>query len=109
MRTELQSINDHARLDQWKRLIQECRNSGMSVRSWCKQNNVSEPSYYYYLKKIRQSIVDSETQTFVPLVMNHEEAKSSEIIEIRKGDIHIQVPCNIDLTILMNILKVLVC
>lgn len=42
------------RLEQWKKLISQCQASGMSVCSWCKQNNVSEPSYYYYLKRIRK-------------------------------------------------------
>lgn len=27
--------------------------SGLSVRAWCKQNNVCEGSYYYYLKRLR--------------------------------------------------------
>lgn len=44
MRTKIQNINDDARLNHWKQIIQECRNSGLPVKTWCYQNNVSEPS-----------------------------------------------------------------
>lgn len=58
MRTKIQTINDSARLNQWNLTIQECRNSGVSVRKWCQQNDVSEASYYYYLKKMKNQIKD---------------------------------------------------
>ncbi len=54
MRTKIQSVNDNVRLSQWKQIIQNCRESGLSVKRWCSENNISEPSYYYYLKKFRE-------------------------------------------------------
>ena len=32
-------VSQKAKLNQMAELIQECRNSGMSVRDWCKENN----------------------------------------------------------------------
>ena len=47
------------RLEQWKKLISECQASGLSVCSWCQQNDVREQTYYYYLKKIREQTIEN--------------------------------------------------
>jgi hypothetical protein len=41
------------RLKQWAKIIQTCQGSGMTVVSWCNQNNVKTKSYYYWLRRIR--------------------------------------------------------
>ena len=46
-------------MEQWRKYIAECQASGMSVRSWCKQNNLSEQTYYKYLRRFRQELCDS--------------------------------------------------
>ena len=56
---QVTQVKTQLRLEHWKQLISECQASGMSVCSWCKENNVSEPSYYYYLKRLRQQAIDS--------------------------------------------------
>lgn len=50
-------VKMHLRLEQWKKIISECQNSGMSIRSWCVQNGLKEHSYYYYLKKLREQAI----------------------------------------------------
>ena len=40
-------------VEDWKKIIIECRNSGQPVNQWCKQNNVKENRYYYWLNVIR--------------------------------------------------------
>lgn len=42
------------RIEQWKKIIADCQDSGLSVKTWCNQNGFKEQSYYYYLKKIRE-------------------------------------------------------
>lgn len=56
---QVTQVKTQLRLEHWKQLISECQASGMSVCSWCKENNVSEPSYYYYLKRLRQQTIAS--------------------------------------------------
>lgn len=50
---EITPVKIQFRMEQWVRLIKEFLASGMSVKSWCQQNNISESAYYYWLKKIR--------------------------------------------------------
>ncbi|MHC1749625.1 MAG: hypothetical protein AB9856_15245 [Cellulosilyticaceae bacterium] len=35
------------RLAQWVPIIKECRNSDLSVKHWCQQNNVNEKRFYF--------------------------------------------------------------
>ena len=41
------------RIKQWTKIIEACQTSGMTVASWCSQNNVKVKSYYYWLRRIR--------------------------------------------------------
>lgn len=51
---EITQVKVRFRMSQWMKLIKECQDSGLSVKSWCQQNGTKESSYYYWLKKIRK-------------------------------------------------------
>jgi len=40
--------------EKWQTMIQERTESGLSIKTWCTNNQVSEASYYYWLKTIRE-------------------------------------------------------
>lgn len=52
-------VKKQFRMEQWKKRITECQASGMSVKSWCKQNGLCEQTYYKYLKQFRQELCDT--------------------------------------------------
>ena len=56
---QVSQVKRQFRIEQWKKYITECQVSGMSVRSWCKQNNLCEQTYYKYLRRFRQELCDS--------------------------------------------------
>lgn len=58
-------------LQRWKVLIQEQMNSKLKLLKWCKQNNVSKDSYYYWFKKIQ---IEAESES------NSESKSESESI-----------------------------
>lgn len=41
-------------MNEWRQLIHERQQSGLSVRAWCQQNGIRENSYYYWLRIIRE-------------------------------------------------------
>ncbi len=47
------------RMEEWRKRIAECQASGMAVSRWCKQNGYCEQTYYKYLKRIREEMVDA--------------------------------------------------
>lgn len=46
------------RLEQWKAIIADCQNSGLSAREYLRQNQIREGAYYYWLHKIRKSYLN---------------------------------------------------
>ena len=47
------------RVEEWRKRITECQASGIPVSHWCKQNGYCEQTYYKYLKRIREEMVDA--------------------------------------------------
>lgn len=39
---------------QWKKLIKEQSESDLSIREWCRQNNLSHGKFYYWQRIIRE-------------------------------------------------------
>ena len=59
MEHSLQTLNAAQRVQIWGERIVKCRNSGMSVRAWCKENEISEKTYYYWQRKLYQQMVST--------------------------------------------------
>lgn len=55
----MDKITHEMRLIKWTPIIRECRGSGMSVKSWCVQNNVNEKQFYYWQRLIREKAFDT--------------------------------------------------
>ena len=54
-------MGKHISKDDQMRLIQECRNSGLSDYQWCSLNGISHSTFYRWVTKLR-----TETCTPVP-------------------------------------------
>lgn len=52
MEQSLQALSKQERLEAWTTRIMDCRNSGMSVRSWCQENGLNENTYYYWQRRL---------------------------------------------------------
>lgn len=53
------------RLMKWTAIIKECRNSGMTVAAWCRENNISNKSFYYWQRKIRTKVFDNVKESTI--------------------------------------------
>lgn len=40
-------VKSQLKLEHWKRVISECQASGIQVKQWCLQNNVSKDQYCF--------------------------------------------------------------
>ena len=52
MEQNLQEFNANPNLLEWSERIASCRNSGMSVREWCKVNGIPLSTYYNQQRKV---------------------------------------------------------
>ena len=124
MDSKVKSLTAQYRYDKWVAIISEHNASGLGIRDWCRQNNVNETSYYYWLKKIRHSIVESIDQddrnsevSFVPMLSqpktnelsNLNNDKMSSIAQpevvIKLGEITIEFGNQTSQELILNVLR----
>ena len=53
------------RQQEWTNLIRQQQESGLNIRQWCKTHQISEPSFYYHLRCIREDMVKSQSNEIV--------------------------------------------
>jgi transposase-like protein len=54
----------------WRRMVRQWRNSGLSVRAFCAEQGLSEPSFYAWRRTLAER--DEATVPFVPLTVTPE-------------------------------------
>jgi hypothetical protein len=59
----------------WRRLIEEWRVSGLTVRAFCARRAVSEPSFYAWRRELQQR--DADHVAFVPVRVLDPEAPTA--------------------------------
>ena len=86
--TAITEIKSKVSIDEWRQRIIACQSSGMSVKSWCRENGVATSSYYHYLRKIREPVL--EEGQIVPL--EFPKPVSSPGIRIESAGITVTLP-----------------
>lgn len=88
--TAITEIKTKVSLQEWQKRILDCQSSGMRVKAWCRENGISTGSYYFHLRKIRESVLE-ENQ-----IVSLEKPKpaTSDAIHIESGSITITLPEN---------------
>ena len=102
--TAITEIKSKVSLQEWQQRVLDCQNSGMSVKAWCQQNGISTGSYYFHLRKIRESVL--EENQIIPL--EPPKPVSSTGIRIESAGITITLPETItpeQLTAVLTALK----
>ena len=67
MSSGLQKYNKNRKLDEWVLQVEECRNSGKTVKDWCREQNLSVSTYYLRQKKVYEAL--KQTNTFYEVSM----------------------------------------
>ena len=52
MGSELQTMNGQNKLALWAERVSACRSSALSVRDWCRENDICEQTYYRWQRKL---------------------------------------------------------
>ena len=108
----IKEIKSELRHREWTAQIQECQNSGMTVKEWCESSGIKLSTYYSRLKAVREETLSRQPKLheIVPVSVSTEltgnravlpekssfsdKPKSTEKIIIRKNGVEIELPCN---------------
>lgn len=105
------------RLQQWADQIRECQNrsTGMSVKEWCSQHELTAANYYYRLKEVRKACLDHISNNAIPqsivpvpagLMSGDSQPDSVSILEVSVNNVSIHVTNETSPELLMMVLQV---
>ena len=60
---ELRKVKYELNLDEWRKLVYECRNSGQTIRAWCEDHHICTQTYYRW----QRAVWDAEKHTLPEL------------------------------------------
>ena len=103
MSKEIMAVKKQVRLENWAAEVESCTASGLTVQQWCRDNGMSPKTYYYHLRKVRESAIES-IPAIVPL---SNKVVLSEKIEISDGEINIAMPADMNIEALSTVIRVL--
>jgi hypothetical protein len=52
---DVQKITHEVRLQNWSRIVTDCRSSGQTVKAWCESHHINIKTYYYWQKRVCQA------------------------------------------------------
>lgn len=76
------AIKHQHRLQTWTPVIHECKNSGMTIKAWCAENNVNEKQFYYWQRRVREEVLgqmviaNTQNPTFIQIPDDPKQKKS---------------------------------
>ena len=68
------------RRQSWALMLREQSASGLSIKDWCEQNNLSTKAFYYRRRQVQSMILDSvEEPRFTELVMPAQTERNTDL------------------------------
>ena len=86
MNNGLRVVKENSNLAEWTRQVEECRNSGLSVRKWCEQKGIAQSTYTYRQNKVWKAI-NQRSNTFVEMPV--EESSDMAVVSHIAATVHI--------------------
>lgn len=96
------AVRDEYRAQQWALAIHECSNSGLSNREFCRQRGISEKSFYYWQRKLREQIVNEASPKLVQL---DSRSVLEDVLHIQYRGAELKLPGGVDVDAVATILR----
>ena len=97
-------------LQEWRGMLRECKESGLTVKNWCAERGITEHAYYYRLRKLRQAACEALQQAQpvqlaeIPLAPKETEFRAQLRLTTQAGTLEI---ADADCEVLDHVLRVM--
>ncbi len=79
-------VKREVQMQEWAARIQECRESGMSVSAWCRENGIAPKTYYYHLRKLREKLCEQ-----IPVEVAAVPESTDAVMRVSSGGIRVEI------------------
>lgn len=99
------------KLQNWTLIIKDQKDSGLKVKEYCFQHNISKDAYYYWYRKVREAalhesgFVEITPPASVPAIASENSVPSEFLIQYR--EIKVVLPVSVPKETLANLVEVL--
>lgn len=92
---KISEVKQEYQLQEWSGMLRQRKESGLSVKDWCLEQGISEHSYYYRLRRLRQMACNALEQAQpvqlaeIPLAPKLDESHAKLRLTTRAGTLEI--------------------
>lgn len=102
---EILQVRNGYRMEQWRQIIQDCRESGLSNKLYCEQHGLSEKTYYYWLRKLRTAAMEQAAPQIMEV--EAEQKEPARMLYIRYRGSELRVPEGTDIEAIATVHRAL--
>ena len=107
MGKDLQALNGQNKLALWAGRISECRNSGQSVKAWCRENGVCEQTYYKWQRKLFEMVMEQQEVQFAEVTPAQPVCSGSVAVTVRIAGAEAEIHNGADAATVEAVLRIL--
>ena len=90
MERGLQTVNQQRKLSEWAERITACRSSGQSVKTWCRENGVSEQTYYKWQRRLYELAQNQQENRFAEITAPAKN-RSGVAVTVQLGGVELDI------------------
>lgn len=102
------AVRNSYRLGEWSEVIRQRQESGMTVTAFCEQQGISTKSYYYWLKKLRNTALEAAGTPELVKLEDRSQKFSKRHLQIQCGEFHLDVPAKVDVSAVSAIIRAMI-
>ena len=107
MSKDLQALNDQNKLALWAERISECRSSGQSVKTWCRENGVCEQTYYKWQRRLFEIAQAQQEVQFAEITPTHSVLCGNVAVTVRISGVEADIHSGADTVTVETVLRIL--
>lgn len=107
MSSGLQKFNENSKMAEWAARITECRNSGQSVVTWCKEHGICSQTYYKWQKRLFEMAQEQQESQFVEVTPVKTLSADGIAVTIRIAGVEAEIHNGADGTTVEMVLRAL--